>query len=137
MDNSADSIKERIPNRYSLVVLAAKRAKQLKEGAPLLIETESTNLLTIALEEIAAGKINFIAGLENEDGEAPVAIAPIIPSAPPTPEAQALQRLTQSLAEAEREASDLNEAEDDDEAESAEDVDDAEPALAIAGAEAQ
>ena len=59
-----DAIKERITNRYSLVVLAAKRARQLKEGAPHLIETNSANCLTIALEEIAAGKIDFIEGVE-------------------------------------------------------------------------
>jgi len=44
-------------NKYALVALAAKRAKQLKNGAPPLIETDSRNPLTIALEEIAAGKI--------------------------------------------------------------------------------
>lgn len=45
-------------SKYSLVVLAAKRAKQIKSGAPRLIETDSVNPLTIALEEIAAGKVN-------------------------------------------------------------------------------
>lgn len=44
-------------SKYSLVVLAAKRAKQLKSGAPSLIHTDSRNPLTIALEEIAAGKV--------------------------------------------------------------------------------
>lgn len=44
-------------SRYSMVVLAAKRAKQIKEGAPVLIDTESTNPLTIAMEEIAQGKV--------------------------------------------------------------------------------
>ncbi len=60
---SADIIEQRVGSRYSLVVLAAKRAKQIKEGAPVLIETASTNPLTIALEEIAAGKVTV--------GEAP------------------------------------------------------------------
>ena len=54
---SADTIEEKAGSRYSLVVLAAKRAKQIKEGAPLLIETSSTNPLTVAMEEIAAGKV--------------------------------------------------------------------------------
>ena len=54
---SADTIEDRVKSRYSLVVLSAKRAKQIKEGAPVLIETTSTNPLTIALEEIAAGKV--------------------------------------------------------------------------------
>jgi DNA-directed RNA polymerase subunit omega len=54
---SADTIEDRVGSRYSLVVLAAKRAKQIKEGSPVLIDTESTNPLTIAMEEIAAGKV--------------------------------------------------------------------------------
>jgi len=33
-------------SRYSLVVLAAKRARQLKDGAPPLVEPTSPNLLT-------------------------------------------------------------------------------------------
>ena len=56
---SADTIEEMVGSRYSLVVLAAKRAKQIKEGSPVLIETASTNPLTIALEEIAAGKVTI------------------------------------------------------------------------------
>jgi DNA-directed RNA polymerase subunit omega len=51
-----DEMEERIGSRYDLVMLAAKRAKQLQEGAPPLVRTESTNPLTIALEEIAAGR---------------------------------------------------------------------------------
>jgi DNA-directed RNA polymerase subunit omega len=56
---SADQLEERVDSRYTLVVLAAKRAKQLREGAPKLLDTPSTNPLTIALEEIAAGKVTF------------------------------------------------------------------------------
>lgn len=54
---SADKL-ELWGSKYSLVVLAARRAKQIKSGAPPLIETSSRNPLTIALEEIAAGKIH-------------------------------------------------------------------------------
>lgn len=53
---SADLL-EKWGSKYSLVVLAAKRAKQIKSGAPPLISTTSRNPLTIALEEIAAGKV--------------------------------------------------------------------------------
>lgn len=53
---SADKL-ESWGSKYSLVVLAAKRAKQIKSGAPPLIPTSSKNPLTIALEEIAAGVI--------------------------------------------------------------------------------
>ncbi|MFQ3548669.1 MAG: DNA-directed RNA polymerase subunit omega [Armatimonadota bacterium] len=47
-------------SRYGLVTLAAKRAKQLKAGAHPLIQTDSKNPLTIALEEIASGAINTV-----------------------------------------------------------------------------
>jgi len=56
---SADQIDEQIDSKYALVILAAKRAKQLKEGGRPLIKTESTNPLTIALEEIAQGEIKY------------------------------------------------------------------------------
>jgi DNA-directed RNA polymerase subunit omega len=62
---SSDRLEEQVESRYTLVVLAAKRAKQLREGAPKLIETRSTNPLTIALEEIAAGKV--ISRVPNHD----------------------------------------------------------------------
>jgi DNA-directed RNA polymerase subunit omega len=54
---SEDLLAKKVGSRYTLVVLASKRAKQLRDGAPKLIDTPSTNPLTIALEEIAAGKI--------------------------------------------------------------------------------
>lgn len=57
---SGDTIEQKVRSRYSLVVIAAKRAKQIKEGAPILIDTESTNPLTIAMEEIAAGKVTVL-----------------------------------------------------------------------------
>jgi DNA-directed RNA polymerase subunit omega len=74
---SADTIEDKIASRYSLVVLAAKRAKQIKEGSPALIETASTNPLTVALEEIAAGKVTIATSIlghsaidDDEDGAA-------------------------------------------------------------------
>ena len=46
-----------LPSKYALVILAAKRARQIKDNARRLVDTRSTNPLTIALEEIAAGVI--------------------------------------------------------------------------------
>ncbi len=46
--------------KFVLSNLAAKRAKQLREGAPQLVHCESNHPLTIALAEIAAGKIKPI-----------------------------------------------------------------------------
>lgn len=44
-------------NKYALVVAAAKRARQLSNGAQPLVPSESTNPLTVALEEIGAGMV--------------------------------------------------------------------------------
>ena len=46
-----------LESKYALVILAAKRARQLKDNARKLVDTRSANPLTIALEEIAAGAI--------------------------------------------------------------------------------
>jgi len=52
-------------SKYALVTLAARRAKQLKSGAPPLIDTDSRNPLTVALEEIAAGKVTCVVSDED------------------------------------------------------------------------
>ncbi len=54
---SIDELSHRFGSRFDLVVAAAKRAGQIKDGAPPLVETTARNPLTIALEEIAAGKV--------------------------------------------------------------------------------
>jgi DNA-directed RNA polymerase subunit omega len=51
---------DEFPSRYILVNLAAKRAKQVKGGAPLVVNTHSTHPITIALEEIADGAVKPI-----------------------------------------------------------------------------
>ena len=56
---SADKIDKQIQSKYALVVLASKRTKQLKEGGRPVIQTDSPNPLTIALEEIAEGAISY------------------------------------------------------------------------------
>lgn len=72
---SADRLEENVGSRYTLVILAAKRARQLREGAQKLINTSSTNPLTIALEEIAAGKITCQVAT-NDDLLVPKYVAP-------------------------------------------------------------
>lgn len=51
---------EKVENRFLLVMLAAKRVKQLYKGAKPLIENKSDNKnVVLALREIAKGKVNF------------------------------------------------------------------------------
>lgn len=63
---SPDILNEYPHGKYVLSNLAAKRAKQLKEGAMPLVQIDSHHPLTIALAEIAAGKIKPILS-EHED----------------------------------------------------------------------
>lgn len=46
-------------SRYTLVMLIAKRARQLVEGSEPLIETDSIKAVTIAIEEIVSEKIDY------------------------------------------------------------------------------
>jgi DNA-directed RNA polymerase subunit omega len=47
---------EKVENRYELVHLAAKRVKQLRDGAEPLVNAKNKDVV-IALREIAAGKV--------------------------------------------------------------------------------
>lgn len=49
---------EKVPSRFALVVLAAKRSKELLRGAKPLINSENRAIVT-ALREIAAGKVGY------------------------------------------------------------------------------
>jgi len=57
---TADILNDYEHGKFVLSNLAAKRAKQLREGAPPLVRVDSHHPLTVALAEIAAGKIKAI-----------------------------------------------------------------------------
>ncbi|MDP2701580.1 MAG: DNA-directed RNA polymerase subunit omega [Candidatus Rokubacteria bacterium] len=50
---------DKVSNRYLLVVLAAKRARQLNRGAVAQVETKHKKPTCTALEEIAEAKIGY------------------------------------------------------------------------------
>jgi len=66
-----DELLNQVDSRYALVIVAAKRARQINnyhqqlgegtfdEFAPPLIQSRSKNYLTMSLEEIAEGKIVY------------------------------------------------------------------------------
>jgi DNA-directed RNA polymerase subunit omega len=66
-----DDLLGEVDSRYALVIIAAKRARQINnyhhqlgEGTfddfpPPLVESRSKNYLTLALEEISEGKIAY------------------------------------------------------------------------------
>jgi DNA-directed RNA polymerase subunit omega len=51
---------EHVDNRFQLVLLAAKRAKQLLKGSRPLLESENKEVVT-ALREIAGSKVKLAA----------------------------------------------------------------------------
>ena len=55
---SIDSLLEKIDSKYSLVILASKRAHELEEGAkPMLTKYDSVKNVGKSLEEIDAGDV--------------------------------------------------------------------------------
>jgi DNA-directed RNA polymerase subunit omega len=53
------SLLKNIDNRYSLVVITAKRARQLIDGAKPMLDVDSSKPVTIAINEINEGKIQY------------------------------------------------------------------------------
>lgn len=49
---------QNVENRFDLVMTAAKRARQIANGAEPLLEEESDKPTVIALREIAEGKVD-------------------------------------------------------------------------------
>jgi DNA-directed RNA polymerase subunit omega len=54
---------ERVPNRFSLVVLAAERARQIAGGARPLVRCDNKPAVT-SLREIAKGMVRFNESVE-------------------------------------------------------------------------
>lgn len=54
-----DALLKRVDCRYTLVMLAAKRAREIICGDSSLIESRSNKPVTIALEEIAGRKVTY------------------------------------------------------------------------------
>ena len=54
-----EDLLEHVDSKYRLVIVAAKRAKQLNRGAASLIQPKSVKPTYQALEEIASGKVGY------------------------------------------------------------------------------
>jgi DNA-directed RNA polymerase subunit omega len=71
IDPRVDALLEKVDSRYALVIVAAKRARQINnyhhmlgEGSfddapPPMIESRSKNYLTMSLEEVAQNKLAY------------------------------------------------------------------------------
>jgi len=56
---SLDVLVTKVDSKYTLVVLAAKRAREIMDGAAPMVESKSNKQVTIALHEIAQDKISY------------------------------------------------------------------------------
>jgi DNA-directed RNA polymerase subunit omega len=50
---------DKVPNRFSLVMLVAKRAKQLMKGETALVSSKENKSVVTALREVAADRVSF------------------------------------------------------------------------------
>ena len=64
MDVAIKDVKEGetpiVKSRYSVVIAASKRARQLIDGAPALVREHDEKPLTIAVEELYEGKVKIL-----------------------------------------------------------------------------
>lgn len=60
IEPSINKLLDKADSRYTLVMLAAKRARQISEGAEKLTKNESDKPVTIAINEISEDKITYI-----------------------------------------------------------------------------
>ena len=70
---SFKELKEVADSRYELAILVSKRARKIIDGNPALVDTDSEKPVTVAIEEIMAGKIKFGEKLSDSEYEAKVA----------------------------------------------------------------
>ena len=48
-----------VDNRFELVVVTAKRARQIADGSSVLTDVQEESPVTLAANEIAEGKVNI------------------------------------------------------------------------------
>lgn len=55
---------EKVPNRFALVLMVAKRAKQLMKGAESTVAMKTNKTIVGALREVAAGNVGYDSTLD-------------------------------------------------------------------------
>lgn len=59
IEPSVTELLDKVDNRYRLVTITAKRARQIVDGSSPLIESGNTNPLSIAVNEVNQGLIEY------------------------------------------------------------------------------
>ena len=88
---SINEIRKKADSRYTLVILAAKRARDIIDGKPILSDVDIDRPVSIAAHEIAEDLITYRRPEEDEEDEA----------AETAPEAEAVEAETEATEEPE------------------------------------
>jgi len=51
---------KRVPNRFMMVNMVAKRVRQLREGSEYLVHSPKNEDVVVAMREVAAGKLTIV-----------------------------------------------------------------------------
>ena len=79
---------EKIPSRFQLVHMAAKRVRQIREGSEYLVSSPKNEDIVVALREIAADKVRLKTDDIEIEEPSEAAELPEILEASETPEAE-------------------------------------------------
>jgi DNA-directed RNA polymerase subunit omega len=63
---SVTELLKKVDNQFELVVVTAKRARQLSDGDKALTNKEEESTVTLAADEIAEGKVTIVEEPEDE-----------------------------------------------------------------------
>lgn len=58
---------EKVPNRFALVLMVSKRAKQLLKGSESTVSTRSNKYIVSALREVAIGNVGYLEAMSNNE----------------------------------------------------------------------
>lgn len=60
VEPSVTELLKLVEDRYELVIMTSRRARQIAEGADKLVNTDDKSVVTVAAKEIAEGKVKKV-----------------------------------------------------------------------------
>lgn len=64
---SVTELLKKVDNRYTLAVMVSKRARQIAAGDPAMTKVKEESSVTLAVNEIAEGKVRKVEEDNNEE----------------------------------------------------------------------
>jgi DNA-directed RNA polymerase subunit omega len=103
-----------IDSRYRIVIITAQRARHLMQGVHPVVSTKFKKEITVALQEVLDGRINYITGKEaraalKEARQKEVVAKPKLPPVNTEDDAEIKKDVTQYLEEAKEGFSEVQE----------------------------